>query len=334
MRRSIIQPVIIAAGTGALGLVLAACGADIKSLSPITDRGAAIANLFRFSLILSFVIFLLVAGALLYILIRFRSRPGEPEPRQTPGNRRLEIIWTATPALVLAGLFALTLHTMSVINRPEPTPLRIQVIGHDWWWEFRYPDLGVTTANELHLPVGQPLQFEITSNDVIHSFWVPLFGWKMDAIPHKTNFMRLTVDQAGILNGSCTEYCGTEHAWMRIYVAAESADQFNAWISTQQQPAPVPAAPAAIQGQQIFLQNTCVNCHTIQGTPAQGSVGPALTHLGSRQTLGAGVLQNTPENLERFINHIQEVKPGAHMPSYTFPDPELTALVTYLEGLK
>jgi cytochrome c oxidase subunit 2 len=195
-----------------------------------------------------------------------------------------------------------------------------------------YPDLGVVTANELQVPVRQRLQLEITGADVIHSFWVPQLGWKMDAIPYKVNLLRITVHQAGTLNGKRTEYCGTEHAWMQALVVAQPAAQFKCWVSAQQQPPPAAPAPTAIQ--QILLQNTCVNCHTIAGTSAQGNVGPSLTHLGSRQTLGAGVLQNTPENLARFSNHIQEVKPGALMPSYSFSDPDLTALVTYLEGNK
>ncbi len=334
MRNIVAHMPAIRTGCAVLLLACAGCGPRIDSFAPITGRGQDVENLFRLSLILSLGIFLLVAGVLTYIMIRFRGQPGETEPPQTPGHRRLEIIWTATPALLLAGLFALTLQTMITITRPEPSPLRIQVIGHQWWWEFRYSELGVVTANELHVPVGQPLQLEITAADVIHSFWVPRFGWKMDAIPQKINLMRLRVDQAGTVDGGCTEYCGTQHAWMRILVVAEQPSQFDSWVGQQRQSASSPAAPAAIQGQQIFLQNTCVNCHTISGTPAQGQVGPVLTHLGSRETLGAGVLENTPENLARYINHIQEVKPGALMPGYNFSDSELTALVTYLEGLK
>jgi cytochrome c oxidase subunit 2 len=334
MRNAITQAQLITAGCGVLILACSGCGPRIDGLAPVTERGQDVANLFYLSLILSLGIFLLVAGLSTFIMIRFRGKPGEADPPQVSGNRRLEIIWTATPTLLLAGLFALTLQTMITITRPEPSPLRIQVIGHQWWWEFRYPELGVVTANELHVPVGRPLQLEITAADVIHSFWVPRFGWKMDAIPQKINLMRLRVNQAGTVDGTCTEYCGTQHAWMRILVVAEPPSQFESWVGQQRQRAPSPAAPAAIQGQQIFLQNTCVNCHTISGTPAQGQVGPVLTHLRSRETLGAGVLENTPENLARYINHIQEVKPGALMPGYNFSDPELAALVTYLERLK
>lgn len=334
MRNVVAHTLAITTGCGVLGLASAGCGARIDSFAPITGRGQDVDYLFRVSLVLSVGIFLLVAGVLTYILIRFRGQPGEADPPQIPGHRRLEIIWTATPALVLAGLFALTLQTMLTITRPEPSPLRIQVIGHQWWWEFRYPDLGVVTANELHVPVGQPLQLEITAADVIHSFWVPRFGWKMDAIPQKTNLMRLRVNQAGTVDGGCTEFCGVQHAWMRIYVVAEPPNQFDSWTERQRQPAPEPLSTGATQGQQIFLRNTCVNCHTVGGTPAQGQVGPVLTHLGSRKTLGAGVLENTPEHLARFVNHVQEVKPGALMPGYGFSDPDLTALVTYLEGLR
>lgn len=334
VRKCSFNTLTVALGCGALILVSTSCGPRIDSFSPITGRGQDVADLFRLSLYLSLGIFLLVAGVLAYILIRYRGRPGEADPPQTPGHRRLEIIWTAAPALLLAGLFALTLQTLLTITEPEPSPLRIQVIGHNWWWEFRYPELGAVTANEFHVPVDRPLQFEITSNDVIHSFWIPRFGWKMDAIPKKTNYIRLQVNQAVTVDGSCSEFCGDQHAWMRTIVVAEPADQFDSWISAQLQPAPEPSDDLAIQGQQIFLRNTCVNCHRIDGTPAQGDVGPELTHLGDRETLGAGVVQNTPENLARFINNVQEVKPGALMPDYEFSETELTALVTYLEGLK
>ena len=222
---------------------------------------------------------------------------------------------------------------MSSVNAESPSAMRVEVVGHQWWWEYRYPDLNVVTANELHVPVGVPLRLELTSNDVIHSFWAPQFGWKKDAIPGKTNTMPVQVDQPGVYDGTCTEYCGTQHAWMRVRVVAQSTDEFNAWVQQQQQPASSSQDPTAARGQQVFTGSTCVNCHTLRGTTANGQVGPDLTHFGSRSIIGAGVLENTPDNLRQWISNPQAIKPGVLMPGYSsLSDDDLTALVTYLEG--
>jgi cytochrome c oxidase subunit 2 len=224
--------------------------------------------------------------------VRFRGRPGDPDPPQVAGNRRIEIIWTSGAFVLVLVLFVGAVVTMQTVSAAAPAALRVRVIGHQWWWEYQYPDLGITTANELHLPSGESSQLEITSADVIHSFWVPQLGWKQDANPGQTHAMWVRVDQPGTLEGACAEYCGTEHAWMRIRVMAESRDQFDAWVRQQQQPATAPPTDLARQGQQVFESNTCVNCHTIQGTSAQGRVSPDLTHFGSRSTVGAGVAAN------------------------------------------
>jgi cytochrome c oxidase subunit 2 len=323
--------------TAAMSIVALACASACgvpDSFRTISDRGASIRNLFDILLIISALVFLLVAVLLVYMLIRFRERPGAAEPSQTEGSRKLEIAWTVAPVLLLTGVFVITARTLIHVHAaPAGDPVRIEVVGHQWWWEFRYPDLGIVTANELHVPVGESLHFEITGADVIHSFWVPRFGWKMDAIPGKTNEMVLTVDRAGTYDGACTEYCGAEHAWMRIRVVAEPRDVFDVWVRGQQQPAG-PAQGAAADGQRVFLGNTCQNCHAIRGTPANGAVGPDLTHFGSRATIGAGVVPNTPDNLRDWIRHAGAVKPGVLMPPFNLSDSDLQALVTYLEGLK
>jgi len=308
----------------------------IESFNPVTPQGLSIANLFLGVMVLSALIFLLVAGLLTYILMRYRGRPGDPDPPPVHGNRNLEIAWTVAPALILVALFILTLRTMNTVNATVPEALRIRVIGHQWWWEFHYPDRDVVTANEMHVPVGAPVLLEVEAADVIHSFWVPKLGWKKDAVPGRTNPMSVQFDQAGVYDGPCTEYCGLQHAWMRIRVVAEAPDQFEAWIEQQRRPAPErPASDRALRGQKLFLRNTCVNCHAVRGTAAAARIGPDLTHFGGRSTLGAGVALNTPENLRRWVRGVQGVKPGALMPNYAeLPDDDLAALVEYLGGLK
>jgi len=320
------------------GLVLvcgAACRGPIDSFAPVTPQGRAISDLFVVTLVLSALVFLLVVGVLAYVLVRFRERPNDAEPRQIHGNTRLEIGWTIAPVLLLVVLFFMTIQTQRAVEAEAPGALRVRVIGHQWWWEYQYPDLGLITANELHLPVGRPLRLELEGADVIHSYWVPQLGWKKDTIPGKTNDIWVQFDQAGVYDGACTEYCGAQHAWMRVRLVAEPADQFDAWAEQQRRPSPAPANDTLRRGQAVFLQNTCVNCHAVAGTLANARVGPDLSHFGSRTTIGSGVLENTPENLRRWLAEVQRVKPGALMPNYnTLPDDDMRALVDYLEGLK
>jgi cytochrome c oxidase subunit 2 len=306
----------------------------MDSFDPISSQGLAISNLFNVALVVSSIVFLLVVAVLAYAVVRFRGQPGAPEPPQVEGNRRLEIVWTVIPLLLLAAMFFLVLRTMGTVNAEPPSSLRVRVIGHQWWWEFQYPELGVVTANELHLPLGEASRLELGAADVIHSFWVPHLGWKQDAIPGKTNVMVVEPERAGVYNGACTEYCGVQHAWMRIRVEAESSDRFDAWVRQEQAGAAPPSA-GAVRGEEVFFRNTCVNCHAVRGTAATEQVGPDLTHFGGRSTIGAGVLENTPANLRRWVREVQEVKPGVLMPSYPdLSDAELDALIDYLEGLK
>lgn len=315
----------------------------MQSFMPITPEAHRIIGLFNGVLIISAVVLLIVWGVLVYVIVRFRARPGAGEPPQTAGSRVLEITWTAIPVALLIGVFIATVWTMAQVTSAAPPapaaaaagvtgPLRIQVVGEQWWWQFRYPELNVVTANELHVPVGVPVQLLIGSDDVIHSFWVPQLGLKMDAIPGRQNQMNFRVDQAGTFGGACAEFCGTQHAWMRLSLVAEPLDQFRAWMQVQQRPMGAPQTPLAAQGQKLFFANTCVNCHTIQGSVAQGVVGPDLTHLGTRRSLGAGVLENTPANVARWIHASQAIKPGNRMPNYpNFSDDDLRALAAYLE---
>jgi cytochrome c oxidase subunit 2 len=304
----------------------------LDSLNTVTQQGFSITSLFRLELVISALLLAVVVAWMVLALVRFTARPGEAtEPAQTHGNRNLELIWTITPAVVLVVVFFLVIETMREVEAATPGAQPIRVIGHQWWWEYEYPDLQVITANELHVPVGTPLQLSMQSVDVIHSFHVPRFGWMRDAVPGKTNQMWVTVVAPGTFDGTCNQYCGLQHAWMRVIVRAEPPDQFNAWAQQQR----LPVTPSGSRGEQIFLQNTCVNCHTIRGLPAAARVGPDLTHLGSRATLGTGVVDNTADNLRRWIRNPGSIKPGVLMPAYqNLSDQDLGLLVDYLESLK
>ena len=312
---------VLMAGTG--------CG-RIDGFATVTPQGGAIVNLFILEIVLATLVVGAVAAAVFYAMVRFRDRPGAPEPRQIRGNTQLELAWTAAPALLLLVLYILTVRTMATVEAQPENELRVRVIGHQWWFEYQYPDLGIVTANELHLPVGQPVRLELESADVVHNFWVPQFGWKKDNTPNHVTPIHVVVEQPGIYDGSCNEFCGIQHAWMRIRAFAVPPDEIQTWVTRQQQPAPV----AVPRGQQVFQQHTCINCHAIQGVGG-ARVGPDLSHFGSRTTIGAGVVGNTPEHLRAWIRDPQRIKPGVLMPGYLdMPEQDLTALVEYLEGLK
>jgi cytochrome c oxidase subunit 2 len=283
-------------------------------------------------LAISAALLALVLGWLIVAMVRFRARPNDTgEPPQTHGNLRLEIAWTALPALVLLGVFVLVVQTMRSVDAAEPDAIRLRVIGHQWWWEFRYPDLDVVTANEVYVPVGSQVAIELESTDVIHSFYVPRFGWMRDAVPGQVNRMYATVTREGVFEGACTQFCGMQHAWMRSRVTAVPREQFDTWIQQQRQP----AASGTSRGQQVFLENTCVSCHAIRGMPAPAQVGPDLTHLASRTTLGAGVIPNRPENLRLWIRDAPTVKPGVLMPPFRgMTEEDVRALADFLMTLQ
>jgi cytochrome c oxidase subunit 2 len=304
----------------------------MESFDPVTRQGLAVTNLFGFELVVSGLLLALVVAWMALALRRFRAPPGDAtEPPQVHGNRTLELIWTGLPILTLAVVFVLALGTMRTVDAANPNSQRLRIIGHQWWWEYQYPDMQVVTANELHVPVGTQLSVELDSVDVIHSFWVPHFGYMRDLIPGKTNILQITVDRAGTYVGACNQYCGAQHAWMRLRVVADPPDQFQTWVQQERQTQSMTGAP----GEQVFLRNTCVSCHAIRGLPAVAQVGPDLTHLGSRATLGAGVIDNTPANLQRWIRDAQSIKPGVLMPAFgNLSDQDLSALVQYLESLR
>jgi cytochrome c oxidase subunit 2 len=305
---------------------------------PSSPQAQAITNLFILTLAIAAVIFMIVAGGVVYMMIRFRARPGAGEPYQQFGIKKLEIVWTAIPALILIVLFGFTVSTMTNIQAGLPssnsTP-DLEVVGHQWWWEYRYPKSGAVTANEAHIPVGQKWLVQVKSADVIHSFWVPQLGRKMDAIPGKPdNYIFLQADEPGLYQGTCSEYCGTEHAWMRIRVYADAPTDFNAWIKEQVRIPPTPTTGKAGEGAKLFQEKACAVCHTIRGTAAQGTAGPDLTHVATRDTLATGVVSNSYGSLAAWIENPQGLKPGNHMPSLKLTPEELDALVAYLEALQ
>lgn len=308
--------------------------ADPRSpFSPASPQAGAIANLFWLLLVIAGLIFLGVEGTILYSAFAHRERPGRVASQFT-GNTRVEIVWTAIPALILLIVFILTVQTMHAISTPSGDPLEITVVGHQWWWQFNYDQEKFVTANEMHVPVGQPVVLHLTSADVLHSFWVPQLAGKQDTIPGQTHDLTFTVSKPGTYLGQCSEFCGVQHTFMVIRVVADPPDQYAAWVRAQQQPAPRPANSLAVEGDLVFRSQTCGNCHAIAGTPADGVAGPNLTHVGSRATIGGGVLTNTPEHMQQWIENPQAIKPGALMPNFKLSPDQVKALTAYMESLR
>jgi cytochrome c oxidase subunit 2 len=286
-------------------------------------------------LYVSLGIFLLVAGLVTYASWKFRARPGEAEPKQVFGSTRWELAYVIGPAVLLAVVFGFTLRVMHASDPPaQPSGDDIVVVGHQWWWEVRYPKLGFTTANEIHIPAGKDIQFGFESADVIHDFWVPELGRKIDLIPGRHGKIWLAADHPGVYLGACAEFCGKEHAWMRIRVIADDPAAFAAWAADEQTKAAWPHRAAQQRGEQYVTSMPCANCHTISGTSARGRIGPDLTHLAIRETLAAGRLANTPDRLSAWLQDPDAFKPGSHMPNLRLTDEQRGDIVQYLETLK
>jgi cytochrome c oxidase subunit 2 len=364
--------------------LLSACGEEYlqSTISPVTDYGEVSHNLYVQVFWWTMIILAVVWALMAYILIRFREKPGQGKPKQIHGHMGLEIAWTIAPAIIVVAIVIPTIQGVFQVQRPpDGDALVVEVTGKRYWWSFHYPELGVTTANELHLPVGRPVSLRLESGDVIHSFWVPQLGGKRDVNPvvsmpegeePKRNWMHFTIKEEGVFWGQCAEFCGEAHSLMGIRVVAQSEEDFQAWVADWQTPAPTANAleqasdtaavasstdaavageedPLVARGRQVFFRESyCVLCHNIQGTQAAGVIGPNLTRLGARTTIGAGMLENTPENLEHWIRDPRSVKPGVQMPgaqyeaSYeglTFPptnlnDEQIRALAAYLSSMK
>jgi cytochrome c oxidase subunit 2 len=287
------------------------------------------------------VIFVVVAGLLIYAIVRFRHRAGDEssEPPQVYGSNQIELAWTVLPILIVFVLILVTSRTIADIqNRKAPRgAIQATVIGHQWWWEIRYPELGIVTANELHVPASdgtgsRPTFLKLQSADVAHSFWVPLLSGKTDLIPNRENLMWIEPTRPGTYPGNCAEYCGMQHARMLIRVIVQPPGEFERWVADQKRA--VAEEPSAQEGRRVFFANSCVNCHTIRGTSAQGAFGPDLTHLMSRETLASGAAPNTPERLRAWVRDPQKLKVGCLMPNMQMSDVEVDQIVSYLQTLK
>jgi cytochrome c oxidase subunit II len=288
-------------------------------------------------------IFLVVGGLLFFALIRYRHRASDADAKQEPaqiyGSNQIELSWTVVPILIVFMLF---LATARVIYSTEhavkpPAALDVTVIGHQFWWEYRYPGLGIVTANELHVPVSDPKHptptyLTMSSADTDHSFWIPRLAGKLDVIPNKTNVMWIDPATAGLYLGQCAQYCGTQHAKMLLRVYADTPDDFAAWVAHQKEPAS--RSTTATEGQAVFQRNACISCHTVAGTVATGRFGPDLTHLASRDTIASGSVPNTAANIRTFVDNPAHFKPGVLMPPMHLTDHDLDAVTAYLTTLK
>src|SRR6266446_6878698 len=295
----------------------------------------------HFVLAVTGVIFVVVFTLLTYAIAKFRQTTAnaDREPAQVYGSTQIELAWTIIPILIVVVLFLAVARVIHAVqDAPKPaTAVEVTAIGHQFWWEFRYPGLGVVTANELHVPVSDPSHptptfLKLLSADTDHSFWVPRLAGKTDLIPNRVNKMWIDPHETGLYVGQCAQYCGMQHAKMLLRVYVDSPEQFEQWVQEEKKPAQ--ASDAVNEGRRIFETTACINCHTVSGTVADGRFGPDLTHLMSRDTIASGAAPNTPENLQTWIQEPDAIKPGSLMPAMKLNDHDLNALTAYLETLR
>lgn len=318
----------------------------IATLHPVSPQALAISHLFVALLLIMGGVFLLVAVWTLVNILRFRARPNSPDPQQYYGSSTVELAWTIPPALLLVVVFGMTIRTMGEADPPLFAAVSspfiaqhsarpdIEVIGHQFFWEIRYPGTSVVTDNEIHLPAGRPMYVELRSVDVIHSLWIPQLAGKTDLVPGQINHMWLESDKVGTYDGQCAEFCGTAHAWMRMQVIVQTPVAYTAWLAQQAEPSLIPTSGAAQQGYQLFMSGTCRNCHAIAGTAAAADIGPNLTHFASRAILGGGVLTDTQQHVAQWLANPQVVKPGNDMPNFQLNARQVQLLTAYMETLR
>jgi cytochrome c oxidase subunit II len=357
----------------ALALALAGCSPERypqTALLPLSDFARIGDSVQDQTFYWALAVFVLVEGALVYSIFRFRGRPDDPEPSQIHGNTTIEIIWTLIPALILAAIAVPTVKGIFDTNTTPPGAMTIEVIGHQWWWEFRYPDADITTANEMYIPAGRTVELKINSADVVHSFWPPRFAGKRDVFPGRETRLWWKADSTGLYPGQCAEYCGIQHARMAFHVRSVTPEEFETWVATMKAkgprkppaaaaPAPAsdslrtasagakiqgpaqdtaaPATPAQgpeyAAGEKLFMTKGCMGCHAVQAAGApKGLIGPNLANVGSRAYIAAGWLRNTDANLERWIREPQAVKKGVLMPNLGVTVEEARALRAYLRA--
>jgi len=349
-------------------LALGGCSAEQfpqTALHPLSDFARIGDDVQDITFFWALGVFILVEGALVYAIFRFRGKPGDPEPAQVHGNTAIEIVWTLIPALILAFIAVPTVKGIFHGNAiPPADALHVEVIGHQWWWEFRYPEHKITTANELHIPVGQTVSLRMGTVDVVHSFWPPRFAGKRDVFPNRETRLWFKAEQPGLYPGQCAEFCGLQHGRMAFHVKAESPEDFQAWLSHMQTlgakpaaPAPAPAGKDSVRtassgatvqqptpsdsaagsdyakGEQLFRAKGCIACHSLAAyeTP-KGMIGPNLANVGARTHIAAGWLENTDANLAHWIREPQTVKKGVLMPNLGVTEDEARALVAYLRA--
>ena len=317
----------------------------IPVLDPASPQAEAINNLFLQVLLISAIIFAIVAGLILVAISRGRRK--ETLPEQDFGSEKAEIYWMIGPVVIVIWLVAISAHLVITLNafpkvspdeQTENTDVDLIVTGHQWWWEVKYPKSGIISANEIYIPANKNKKWrvQVSSADVIHCFWVPQLGRKIDAIPGRENYIWLQATEPGSYQGRCSEYCGAQHAWMNFKVYAVSDAEFDKWVASEQLATKQPKllSPLASAGKQFFFNATCPQCHTIYGTPAKATIGPDLTHFADRKEIGAGVIENTSENLALWLKDPQALKPGCKMPNFKLSDEHIKQLVAYLETLE
>jgi len=326
-----------------LVLLLAGCGSDQSTLQPASKASSDIATIWWVMLVGSAVVFAVVLALVVVVVVR---RRGTATPADAPGGRNnrgahifVGVAGVLVPLIVLAALFALTLGTVSTTSSAagaSSSVMTIRVTGRQWFWDVEYPDHHIRTANEIHIPVDETVTIVALSGDVIHSFWVPELNRKIDTLPGSTSAIELYADKVGRYRGQCAEFCGLQHAHMALWVYADPPGEFRSWLARQERPVtttPLPSQAAA--GRAEFLNGACATCHAIRGTSASSDVGPDLTHLADRSTIGALTLPNDRESLRGWIEASQRYKPGNQMPDFPqLRGARLDALVAYLEGLK
>ena len=328
---------------GGLVVALAGCSSRHSVLRPAAVEAGSQAWLIGALFGIIAVVFIATSAAVILGLAR-RSAPASPSDGPGAGDRgrvravRAAVVATAVVLAVVVGASLAAAPPHAGNGRPTPDTLAVEITGHLWWWEITYlappGGIAVTTANELHLPAGRPVDIYLRSGDVIHSFWAPSLGGKTDLVPGHPGHFRMTPTRPGQFTGFCAEFCGLQHAHMRMAVLVDAAGQFDRWLAAERRAAPAPASPMEEEGRRVFLASPCVGCHTVRGTPASGHLGPDLTHLAGRRPLAAGAVPNSVGHLAGWLVAPQDVKPGTLMPPADLPGPQLQAVVAYLAALR
>jgi cytochrome c oxidase subunit 2 len=317
-----------------LGLVTSACSSKAPSITQPRGPGAEqIADVWWLMFGLATAVYVVVAGLIIAAALRGRGTEGEGRPSRISDNGFIWVGGILVPAVILGVLAVVTVQSVASLREPDRKgALRIEVTGYRWWWKVSYPTEGITTANEIRIPAGRPIEIGLRTNDVIHSFWVPELAGKVDQIPDHRNTVHIKADRPGEYRGQCAEFCGLQHAKMAFLVRALTPADFNRWVARQQRPAAPPSSESAARGELVFTRSTCGACHAIRGTDARGTYGPDLTDFGDRRTIGAVSVPNTRANLAKWVVDSQSIKPGNLMPPITMAPDDVTALLDYLES--